>query len=493
MNVIQHNISAMNANRQFNVVSRSKAKITEKLSSGYKINRAADDAAGLAISEKMRRQINGLTQASRNAQDGISLVQIADGAMAEVHDMLHRGTELSVQAANGTLSDQDREYLQQEIAQLKEEIDQIKEKTTFNEIPVLKGEDVEVETTKGGASVVGGLPAWVGIGGSAKSDKYMSDTYTITETYTYTAKDGTTKSGTKAIDHSAVKLDFSSFDGSAAKLDELTAENTGFYSTCCTCSNHYSIQFNNGKGNSIDTSGKHFIYNVDISGATNGTDIVNKVLGYVGSNPQNHFTKLVANGSQLIVYDNRANKSPDDDIKKLADFDKDLKWTSWTGSGNGSTAAASSIRGLFGVGIAIDGKDIPADNPHDIELQVGAESGQTLKIKLPSISTRTLKINNVDISTQSGANSAISSFKSALNYVSSQRSNMGAYQNRLEHTIKNLDNVVENTQAAESQIRDTDMAKAMVQFANENILAQAGVSMLSQANQSSQNILSLLG
>lgn len=137
--IIQHNLLAMNANRMYIDNRRRQDKISERLSSGYRINRASDDAAGLAISEKMRRQIRGLAQASLNAQDGISMVQIADGAMAEVHDMLHRGTELSVKAANGTLSDEERSYIQREIAQLKEEIDAISDKTTFNEIPVLKG------------------------------------------------------------------------------------------------------------------------------------------------------------------------------------------------------------------------------------------------------------------------------------------------------------------------------------------------------------------
>ena len=137
--VIQHNIAGMNANRQLNIITGLQAKSSEKLSSGYRINRAADDAAGLAISEKMRRQIRGLTQASANAQDGISLVQVADGGMAEVHDMLQRGNELAVKAANGTLTDDDRSYIQQEIDQIKAEIDAINGKTTFNEIYVLRG------------------------------------------------------------------------------------------------------------------------------------------------------------------------------------------------------------------------------------------------------------------------------------------------------------------------------------------------------------------
>lgn len=153
--VIQHNQLAMNANRMLGITNKKQASTTEKLSSGYRVNRAADDAAGLAISEKMRRQIRGLTQASANAQDGISMVQIADGAMAEVHEMLHRGTELSVKAANGTLTDDDRSYIQQEISQLKKEIDGISERTTFNEIQVLKGKDVPVVEEDENAVIMG--------------------------------------------------------------------------------------------------------------------------------------------------------------------------------------------------------------------------------------------------------------------------------------------------------------------------------------------------
>ena len=162
--VIQHNLSAMNTNRMLNLNNKKKATLTEKLSSGYRINRAADDAAGLAISEKMRRQIRGLTQASANAQDGISMVQIADGAMAEVQDMLHRGTELSIKAANGTLTDEDRSYIQKEIAQIKEEINGIGNRTTFNEIQVLKGKDILPIDTTSNVVIKGSMPAWAAMG-----------------------------------------------------------------------------------------------------------------------------------------------------------------------------------------------------------------------------------------------------------------------------------------------------------------------------------------
>ncbi len=270
--VVQHNLTAMNANRMFGLTEASLTKSTEKLSSGYRVNRAADDAAGLAISEKMRRQVRGLTQASRNAQDGISCVQTAEGALNEVHDMLQRMNELAVQAANDTNTSLDRGYIQSEINALASEISRVASTTTFNEQSLLNG----------------------------------------------------------------------SFK----------------------------------------------------------------------------------------------NKN----------------------------------------------------------LQVGSEAGQRIEITISKMDATSLGVNaaKVKVSSFAGANTAISNIKKALVSVSKQRSDLGAIQNRLEHTINNLNNVVENTTAAESSIRDTDMATEMVKYSNSNILAQAGQSMLAQANQSNQGVLSLL-
>ncbi len=271
--VVQHNVTAMNANRQLGITTGVQAKSSEKLSSGYKINRAADDAAGLAISEKMRRQIKGLTQASSNAQDGISAVQTAEGALNEVHEMLQRMDELATKAANGTLQDEDRKYIQQEVNALASEINRTASTTKFNDTGLLSG-------------------------------------------YTATLQVG-------------------------------------------------------------------------------------------------------------------ADNSSNDQI-------------------------SISIKNMNSTSIGVD------------------------KSK-------------VNLESQSGAQTAIDNIKNAIKSVSSQRADLGAVQNRLEHTIKNLDNVNENTTAAESAIRDTDMAKEMVKYSNNNILAQAGQSMLAQANQSNQGVLSLLG
>ena len=270
--VVQHNLTAMNSNRMLGLTTKTQAKSTEKLSSGYKINRAADDAAGLAISEKMRRQVRGLTQASANAQDGISAVQTAEGALNEVHDMLQRMNELAVKSANGTNQAEDQNYIQAEVANLITEIDRVAATTTFNEKALL---------------------------------------------------DGT----------------FSS-----------------------------------------------------------------------------------------------------------------------------------------------------------VELQVGAESAadNQIKVTIEKMDSTGLAVATIDVGPTGNAKEAIEDIKTAISSLNNQRSNLGAIQNRLEHTINNLNNVVENTQAAESQIRDTDMATEMVKYSNNNILAQAGQAMLAQSNQANQGVLSLL-
>ncbi len=268
--VVQHNLTAMNSNRMLGLTTSSLAKTTEKLSSGYKVNRAADDAAGLAISEKMRRQVRGLTQASTNAQDGISAVQTAEGALNEVHDMLQRLNELATKAANDTNMTEDRSYIQSEMNALVTEIDRVKDTTTFNQ--------------------------------------------------------------------------------------------------------------------------------------------------------------------------------------------------------------QSLLNGCF----------------QQKKLQVGTEADQVITINISTIAASAIGIASMNVSSHDGAKTAISAIKGAISEVNRRRSDLGAVQNRLEHTIKNLDNVAENTQAAESLIRDTDMATEMVKYSNNNILAQAGQSMLAQSNQSNQGVLSLL-
>ena len=281
--VVQHNLTAMNANRMLGITSGKQAKSSEKLSSGFRINRAADDAAGLSISEKMRKQINGLDRASTNAQDGISAVQTAEGALAEVHAMLQRMNELAVQSANGTNSDDDRAAIDAEVQELVTEIDRVSNTTKFNELYLLNG----------------------------------------------------------------------------------------------------------------------------------------------------------------------------------------------TGTSQGNTAGTMAL---------------------EFSLHVGADSNDSnrITVSITAMNASAIGLNGVSVASESNATAAIDSISNAISFVSKQRSALGAIQNRLEHTIANLDNVVENTTAAESRIRDTDMAEEMVEYSKNNILAQAGQSMLAQANQSTQGVLSLL-
>ena len=309
--VVQHNLAAMNSNRMLGVTTKSQAKSTEKLSSGYKINRAADDAAGLSISEKMRRQIRGLSQASLNASDGISCVQTAEGALNEVHDMLQRINELAVKGENGTLTSVDRAYVQSEVSQLMSEIDRVQSTTTFNEKSLLDGN-------------------FTGIG----------------------------------------------------------------------------IQVGAESGQHITIS----IKSMDIA-----TLVTNAI--------------ATGNAKYRIDSDGDGNVTNADDIVALADIN---------------------------------------------DIKIFVDNDKTTEVEASDFA----KLNAFA--------------KGALQVVSEQRSDLGAIQNRLEHTINNLDNVVENTTAAESQIRDTDMATEMVRYSNNNILAQAGQAMLAQANQANQGVLSLL-
>ncbi|MBO4824979.1 MAG: flagellin [Lachnospiraceae bacterium] len=417
--VVQHNLTAMNSNRMLGITSKSQAKATEKLSSGYKINRAADDAAGLSISEKMRKQIRGLSQASANAQDGISAVQTAEGALTEVHDMLQRMNELAVKAANGTNSKDDRDYIQAEVDQLVTEIDRVATTTKFNESYLLKGTDADGK--------VGNLK-FTKAGEMADFDETDFDADGIA-----------TKTGDDALDDAGV--------GSEA---------VG------------TIKFA-----SIEVNGKTYTYLSDYTkGTGEGNATVKSFDELVADYKAAHSTETVATNfgelEKAFKKDNAA------DIKgAVFSLDSESKLEVK------ATAFSDLNKGL------------------DVSLHVGADSSKDNKIGLTidMMSARGLGVNGIRVDGENDANAtaAIDTIKAAIQKVSEQRSTLGAVQNRLDHTINNLDNVVENTTSAESAIRDTDMATQMVSYSNNNILAQAGQAMLAQANQSNQGVLSLLG
>ncbi len=352
--VVQHNITAMNSNRMLGLTTSAQAKSTERLSSGYKINRAADDAAGLAISEKMRRQIRGLTQASANAQDGISTVQTAEGALAEVQDMLQRMNELAVKGENGTLTTTDRASIQAEISQLMSEIDRVQSTTTFNEMNLLDG------------SFIKGLQV-----------------------------------GAEAGQHIVVSIANMSMVGLATNIDSKL---------------YTAVTFRGLTAGQI--TGTLSTYKMDTALASKG---VNAMIGTMTEDTVNTFTNL-----------------------------RDGKYNSVTLDKDMAIAVMNTFMKL-----------VPGDA--------------------------------TTVASAKDFNSLNAFIKGALSLVSQQRSDLGAIQNRLEHTINNLDNIVENTTSAESAIRDTDIATEMVKYSNNGILQQADTSMLSQANQGNQLALSLLG
>ena len=472
--VVQHNLTAMNSNRMLGITTNSQAKSTEKLSSGYKINRAADDAAGLSISEKMRKQIRGLSQASLNAQDGISAVQTAEGALNEVQDMLQRMNELAVKAANGTMSENDRSYIQNEIDALVTEIDRVSETTKFNETYLLQGDargevtaDIDLDEVNTTTTT-----------GAAYDTKLTVDVPKGTE---LTA--GTVTLGTVTATASKGKLDFNALSG--ALKTALDAADAGD-------ANKITLGYTPAVADDPDTD------DVDESAAAywtlNGTDYSETELKEMGLNVS----------------------GVTDDIDITKDFSINEKLPT------GMTVGKAAVQ-LENVAIGHEVKlTLKADrnattNINEIttadydptyvpkalefDLQVGADTTAANKIsaRIESMNANSLGLVDengklaVDGADSTNADAAVNTIAAAIQKVSTQRSALGAIQNRLEHTIANLDNVVENTTAAESQIRDTDMATEMVKYSNNNILAQAGQAMLAQANQSNQGVLSLLG
>ena len=417
--VVQHNLTAMNSNRMLGLTTATQAKSTEKLSSGYKINRAADDAAGLSISEKMRKQIRGLTQASLNAEDGISAVQTAEGALNEVQDMLQRMNELAVKAANGTNSEDDRSYIQNEIDQLVTEIDRVATTTKFNETYLLKGTNSD------------GTPAKL--------------------TYA-TAKDNI---GSK-------------IGGAALTFDE---DGIATVQAGAIASANVTVTTGTGNATSTATALREGGSSIQIDGVTYNL--------YDGATDAELKAGSIASATDNMVYTDKAEFQ--DAIKAAA-----------------NKAAEGDVKS-----IAIDGDVVEITAFSDLNdnlnfsLHVGADStlDNKIEVDIQMMSARGLKVNGlrVDGDDDTLATAAIDTISDAIQQVSTQRSALGAVQNRLEHTINNLDNVVENTTAAESQIRDTDMATEMVKYSNNNILAQAGQAMLAQANQANQGVLSLLG
>ena len=438
---VQHNIPAMSSYRNYNNNTRSINKNLEKLSSGYKINRAGDDAAGLAISEKMRAQITGLDGAQKNAKDGISLVQTAEGALTEVHSMLNRMYSLAEQSANGTYdASTDRAQLQKEVNQLRTEIDRIADSANFNGIKLLNGqmggrEDNYADATKLSPNAISS----VSISGGGTEDP---------STYPATDLSGNT----------AFKASFTdNGDGTIG----VTLKNT----TLVKGLQFYAVNSSDG-----------------LNGAANASDM--------GANRESWATIDGYSGGSVTF---RISKVDDDSIPADASY-KDLEYydgmeiTVNIGArrtnADGSTSYDSPDAIDFGVG----------ESKGQLKLQIGdtAESYDQLEVTIGDVHVSSLGISGISIAEQSRAGEAMAAIKAAINMVSDVRGTLGATQNRLEHTINNLSVMQENIQDAESTIRDTDVADEMMKYTKNSILVQSAQAMLAQANQQPQGVLQLL-
>ena len=517
--VVQHNMSAMNANRMLSGVSSAQSKSTEKLSSGYRINRAADDAAGLSISEKMRSQIRGLNQASTNAQDGISLIQTAEGALNEQHSILQRMRELAVQAANGTETNDDREAVQNEIEQLQSELTRISDTTEFNTMKLLDGSQsgskVQVSVSKSaatGATTKNAEVQQVNTSANAVSEltKGSSVTYSVTvldkNNNTSTASVTITNNNQKLTDQDGNEL------GSASAADKATdAETAAAIAKALSntsLGDKFDIAADGNKKITLTTKDASDAANsvlISVDGAAGeladpdpaGSEAYTTINAAIGSydGTGNIEDKIFTVNGEKFAYV--------DDPAKLGDDYKDVNYvkvkTAGTVVADDANAMAALISSKTGINAtaniaAVDLKPSATATGKGIELQIGANEGQTMNFTLDDMSADALGVGgkSVDLSTQNSAKTATTTIDAAIKKVSAARGQMGAVQNRLEHTINNLDTAAENMQTAESRIRDTDMAEEMVNYSKNNILAQAGQSMLAQANQSNQGVLTLL-
>lgn len=454
---VVHNLMAMNASTNLKIVDDKNSKVRERLGSGFRINRAADDAAGLTISEKMRAQIRGLNKGASNIQDGISLVQVADGALQEVHNMLHRMKELAVQAANDTNTAADRAALQSEMINLSDEIDHVSKDTTFNGMPIFGdafGKDIEGNVTQL-------------VKCNAADTGYLTDVYSSGGKY-----------------HPAAIMDFSGV--TKDKIDALNG--AGFAFSCSlACYETFDIKFatdgTESSAENLDGRVAHQ-YIVDISDCNSGADIVAKTYDWVSNNLPTTATGDY-NGSVYVSHSNALAKEGD---SKLVVFAVDGYST--------EAQAANKFKGSKGTSGAIDCASLTSmiydDVANEFNIQCSSNVDDKQIVKTPRFNAKTLGLNTINISSNIGANAAITKIDNITNVISGYRSDLGAYQNRLEHSFNNVNNTSENTQAAESRIRDANMANEVMENAKLGILSQAGQMVLSQANQSPQGILELL-
>ena len=545
---IQHNIMAMNAYRNYTNNTSALSKNLEKLSSGYKINRAGDDAAGLAISEKMRAQITGLETAQKNAKDGISLVQTAEGALTEVHDMLNRMVELADQSANGTYDNEtDRANLQKEVQQLKDEINRIADSANFNGIKLLDG-SMDAEGIGGGANMsvnFGSVTAYeagvsnadptfsvsldgLSLKANASSGSLVLNVggQNITLNFSGATKGSAVSLGSLSLAASSVTLGGIKYDISVSQ-GSLTFEmaSSVVLTAGMTLNPSFEVKVGNATGASIESrlinKGTQVITSGVIGGAekmatatfeitkdmlANGATIKigDQTFTIDYSKSKDEATGTTIGVKDLLTKDGQLdNAAIDEVITRITDAGKGNNLFTIGNNGNNQITLQSKTGLNSATYATLDTADeikkqvavnAPTQPGKALTLQIGdtSDSFNRLSVSIQDMHVDSLGIEDLDISTQAGAQSAVDKIKAAINTVSSVRGTLGATQNRLDHTINNLSVMTENIQDAESTIRDTDVADEMMAYTKNNILIQSAQAMLAQANQVPQGVLQLL-
>lgn len=505
---INHNISALKANNTLGKNNNSMDKSLERLSSGYRINKAADDAAGMAISQKMRTQIDGLDQASRNASDGISVIQTAEGALNEVEAMLQRMRELSVQAANGTNTNEDRQAIQQEIEELNHEIERISTTTEFNTKTLLDGnvdcksyssnsqiqmismtdtvatKDYSLIVTQDARQAVlkcedfTGAPSdIIGVGGQININGVDVE---IASTDTYEAAYQKLRN---ACDTMNLKVFAGNYLGPGTETDEGNPASSeyAFYEPVELGEGplvFMTEEYGSEQSISIYCNNENLstVFGINSSGASaKGVDAKAELSGGFGTT-----ATLSTKGNVITVTD-------------LDGFEVKIQSQAGAAATDYSSSDATGTSEQTEPGSSEDAEaTINVLGAGPMDLQIGANEGQTMVVRIPKVDPVTLGIDSVNVCTEAGAQKAISQLDSAVQQVSSIRAKLGAYQNRLDHAIANLDISSENITEALSRISDTDMAEEMATYTQKNVLVQANTSMLAQANERPQTILSLI-
>lgn len=545
--VVQHNLNAINANNKMNINVSGTKKATEKLSSGYQINRAGDNAAGLAISEKMRSQIRGLSQATKNANDGISLIQTAEGGLNETHSILQRMRELAVQSANGTYQDDtDREAIQLEVDALKSEIDRIASSTEYNGMKLLDGSlggskavtefgakygaVSTADTDLVGATITSNIAgvkvttAYVASGKGGENALWSADGKTLTmnlvagETYTQKDIDNLIANATQSKDvgqtqaPSEISIKLANGVMTASKAGDTDATVAGLRATGSNST--AVIKLVGDKKSGAHGSSDRVTFTANSYGKAYDTGMASKITISTdvaagkenvevtkAAKPANAAAVNPATAAEIKLHLSTGKTYTEKDIENIlkeAGYDYSVKLEDITNTdGDADGKIYFNVKGDAEVDItdgAGVGKDSVPNNGKGLTFQIGANGveDQRVTLNVNDMSSSAIGVANADVSTQDSANAAIDMVDAAVKTVSMQRAGLGALQNRLEYTVNNLTTTNENLTAAESQIRDTDMATEMINYTKNNILQQASQAMLAQANQQPQAILQLL-